>query len=235
MNDALKAEIQNSVLKIDFHRPEAGNSFGEVEAKSLLKIIAAHRKSARALLFRSSHPRLFCAGGDLKAHAKLKTKRAGLDQAKWIRKSFDALSAWPIPKAALVEGDCFGGGMEFLSCFDYRIAAPYVLFGFWQRRIGLSFGWGGFERWSKKISPDVIRSLGYSARVFGSQEALRLGLVHQIGGTNDVESWVRQVMRWSPESATGLAVLDAKNEMRTFESLWWSENHRAVLKKFSGQ
>jgi enoyl-CoA hydratase/carnithine racemase len=214
-------------------KEDAGNSFSVEAAKELEKIIKAHSKTARALVFTSSHPTLFCSGGDLKAHSKLKNKMAGIAQAKAIRKSLKILAEWPIPKIVFVNGDCFGGGMELLSCFDHRIAAPHVLFGFWQRRVALSFGWGGFERWSKRISPDIIKDLGYSARVFGAHEALRLGLIHQIGSESNVAHWLQQILQWSEGSAAALAHLEIKNEPKLFEKLWWAEAHQKVLRHFN--
>jgi enoyl-CoA hydratase/carnithine racemase len=230
MKTGLRFAFDRGMLTISFYRPEAGNSFGIDEAKALTSIISEHKKSARGLLFVSDHSFLFCAGGDLKAHAKLKTKKEGIEQARVIRKAQTLLSEWPIPKAAFVNGDCFGGGMELLSCFDHRVAAPHVMFGFWQRRISLSFGWGGFERWSKKISPDVIRDLGSSARLIGAHEAMRLGLIHEIGNRSAAERWLRESVQWTPESARALSQLDVKNETKLFESLWWNPTHQKILR-----
>jgi enoyl-CoA hydratase/carnithine racemase len=229
---SLTGELKNQILTIKFSRPEAGNSFGILEAKALNQLISANKKSARAVLFFSSHPRFFCAGGDLKAHQKMKAKKEGVAQASEIRKALNALAKWPIPKAAFVNGDCFGGGLELLSCFDFRVAAPHVMFGFWQRRIALTFGWGGFERWSARISADVIKNLGFSARVFGSNEALRVGVVQQIGDLENAHRWLGQVLRWSDDSAVTLSEINTKNEAQRFEKMWWSPDHQKIIKKF---
>jgi enoyl-CoA hydratase/carnithine racemase len=162
----------------------------------------------------------------------MKAKKAGVTQAREIRKTLMALAKWSIPKVAFVSGDCFGGGMELLSCFDHRVAAPHVMFGFWQRRIALSFGWGGYARWSARVSADVIKELGFTARVFGAAEALRLGMIHQIGTMNDVERWLSDSERWNHKSAETLSTVDAINEARLFEKMWWSDDHREIIKKF---
>lgn len=217
----LKFNVVDSVLHIEFTKPESGNSFGLSEAREL----AASKKSNRdvkGVLFYSCHPRIFCSGGDLKHHAVLKDKRTGLAEAKEIRTRLAAFAKWPVPKAAFVSGDCFGGGLELLSCFDFRIAAAHVLFGFWQRRIGLAFGWGGFERWKNIISENEIRSLAHLARVFGAAEALRVGAIHAIGSRKGALNWLTQTARWPSES----------HRLTEFEKLWWGPAHRAALKRF---
>lgn len=231
MASAFFFDFKNDILRILFTRPEAGNSFGIDEAKELQKILKQHEK-AKVLIFKSGHPSIFCGGGDLKAHAKFKDKKQGVEQARAICTILEEFAFWPCPKIAIVNGDCFGGGMELLSCFTHRIASSHVMFGFWQRRVGLSFGWGGYKRWADRISADVIKDLSFTARLFGAHEALRLGIVHEVGGMPEAIRWAENSLRW-PVSERLLSLLEVKNETQFFEQLWWSDDHQAILKKFS--
>lgn len=232
----LTETLDDQILAISFFKPDAGNSFGVEDAEALLKLIKKYSKQKiNGLVWRSKHPTLFCSGGDLKAHLELKDKKDGLAQSRTITKALETLKNWPIPKIALVDGDCFGGGLEVLSCFDHRVCSPNVLFGFWQRRIGLSFGWGGFERWEERVSPDVVKSLALSARVFGASEARRFGFVQEIVPSNKMgqAAWLRAASQFSANSANAIASLGEKSESSLFEKLWWGPAHLNALKKFS--
>lgn len=229
----LKFHVQNQILFVDFFRPQAGNSFGEQDGDALKRILSKMRDDIRGLLWTSPHPALFCSGGDLKNHNHLNTKKDGLKQAEKISRVLSTLAEWPVPKAVFVQGDCYGGGLELLSCFDFRVAAPHVLFGFWQRRIGLSFGWGGFERWSSRISADTLKQLTQSARVFGAAEARRFGVINEIGTVQSTLRWLEETQLWSPESGEAVSSLEKSNEKSLFRGLWWTEAHRSAIRKFS--
>ncbi|MEJ6401622.1 crotonase/enoyl-CoA hydratase family protein [Yoonia sp. 2307UL14-13] len=120
----------------------------------------------------------FCAGGDLgwmrdqmAADAAMRRAAAGS-----IARMLGALNGLPQPVIGRVHGNAFGGGVGMACVCDVAIAADHVKFGLTETRLGLI---------PATIGPYVLARLGeaaarrvfMSSRVFGVDEAVRLGIV----------------------------------------------------------
>lgn len=226
---ALKSDFDGELLRITHDSQLRSNAFTSEDADDLNEILKL--KKVRGLIWQSAHPTIFCSGGDLKTYAGL-SKAQGILLNRKIAKGLYSLASAPFPKVAYVNGDCWGGGLELLSCFDYRACASHALFGFWQRRNALTFGWGGFQRWNSKVSSDQIVQLSLSARIFSAREALRIGIIHQIISDIKALSWLESAATLQRESGGATLKLRPQTEQKLFEQLWFSEEHRASLKKF---
>ncbi|MEL7466106.1 MAG: crotonase/enoyl-CoA hydratase family protein [Pseudomonadota bacterium] len=119
----------------------------------------------------------FCAGGDLgwmreQFEADRETRMA---EARKLAAMLGALNALPQPLIGRVNGQAYGGGMGMMSVCDVAIAADHAKFGFTETRLGLI---------PATISPYVIARMGegvarrvfMSARLFGAEEAVAMGL-----------------------------------------------------------
>ena len=86
-----------------------------------------------------------------------------------------ALNALPQPLIGRVNGPAYGGGMGVMSVCDVCLVADHARFGFTETRLGLV---------PATISPYVLARMGegmarrvfMSARLFGAEEAVSLGL-----------------------------------------------------------
>jgi enoyl-CoA hydratase/carnithine racemase len=142
-----------------------------------------------------------------------------------------------VPTVACVSGDVYGGGIELLSCFDFVFSAPHVRFGLWQRRIGLSYGWGGGKRITQRLGPIKSFQKSVLADTVSAYEALRIGLVDEIVPEFLLEKKTIETLR-QLESLPKLPFEKLKNwnerqEQSVFESLWHGTEHKDALKKFS--
>lgn len=228
----LSAETQ--ILTLTLNRPKNGNSLSLAATEELLKILSEN-SSCRGLVV-TAKGSLFCAGGDLKDYARLKARDEGLQVNSRIADLLHQFSSSPLPKVAIVQGDCFGGGVEFVSAFDCLLARPQVLFGFWQRRIALSFGWGGFERLSLRMSSHNLRKSYLEGKSFAAIEAQYLGLVDElVSEQNEMErarAWIDQVSKWDQVTLSAAHSITSDNERNLFESLWLNSAHQKSLLKF---
>src|SRR5690348_2880138 len=110
----LEIHIENRIARLVLNHESQGNSFGSNEGALLAKVLKD--KTVSALILTGHGSRFFCTGGNLAEQAGT-SRAAALSAQKKIRAALSALSEWPKPSVALVNGDCFGGGTELASCF----------------------------------------------------------------------------------------------------------------------
>lgn len=220
-------------LNIEFLIPATANALSLEAARELQKIRKIYAKSKKPVIVSSHHPRVFCSGGNLSDYKKLKGKAPGLKINREITKILDAFAAWPVPKLAVIEGDVLGGGMEWLARFDFRWSTPNAFFAFWQRRIGLSSGWGGGRAWARKIGEDRLRILLIEGKILSAQEALNKGLVDRVVCAwkihDEAHAWA---VRMNEGVVPRLTQWTAARESMIFSSLWLAPEHVRVLKNW---
>lgn len=135
--------------------------------------------------------RIFCAGGDLGwMRAQFEADRAGrIAEARRLAGMLNVLNTLPKPLVARVQGAAYGGGVGMMAVADCVVAAADARFGLTETRLGII---------PATISPYVIarmgegraRSVFFSARVFGAEEAAALGLVNRIAAPEALDAAV---------------------------------------------
>ncbi|MEM6441221.1 MAG: crotonase/enoyl-CoA hydratase family protein, partial [Pseudomonadota bacterium] len=119
----------------------------------------------------------FCAGGDL-GWMRLQmdaTRVQRMEEAMKFARMLGALNSMDKPLIGRINGQAFGGGIGMMSVCDVAVAAKGAKFGLTEVRLGLI---------PATISPYVVARMGeararrvfFSARLFGAEEAVELGL-----------------------------------------------------------
>lgn len=227
----LKKEIRNHILILTLSDPESRNAFSPPMAEEFFK--ALEESTFNSVLLKAEGP-VFCSGGNLPFYKNLKTKKEGLAHNKRITEILDHFQSLAVPKTCLVEGLCIGGGVELVAAFDKVFAAPQSLFGLWQRRVGLTFGWGGQDRLLKKISAKDLQNWLLEACTHSAYHAKDLGLVDEISISSQIEGkalqWIQDLESRGPLSRKTI-LENADNPKSVFESLWLGEEHKSALGK----
>jgi enoyl-CoA hydratase/carnithine racemase len=131
----------------------------------------------------SGEGRAFCAGLDMASMAggpasDLAARDHGIaNRAQQVAWGWREL---PVPVIAAVTGVAFGGGFQIIAGADIRIAAPDAQFSIREAHWGLVPDMAGVALWRTLARDDVLRELTYTARVFGAEEAARLGFVTRV-------------------------------------------------------
>jgi enoyl-CoA hydratase/carnithine racemase len=226
-----------TVGELVFNDEASRNSFRLETSRELFKMLPQIEKTCDALIFRSAG-RVFCSGGNLKDHAAQGAVKSKLANRE-ITKCLSRLSSLSIPTIAVVEGDALGGGVELLSAFDVVLSVPHAVFGLWQRRLGLSFGWGGGARLVRLSSAGRISRAALESRPMNCYEAQTMGIVDQI-----VSSWsartdgIALALRLAslPKSSVpamknlrAVPPAEARREQVLFEKLWFGPAHKIKL------
>ncbi len=217
-------------LSFVLNDPKSANALTLESVNSLQKKL---RAKSWPLLTVSAEGRVFCSGGPLKELSAHKTKQQGLRYHQQISASLRKLAKYPTWKVAFVSGDCFGGGIEFLSCFDEVYCEPHVLFGFWQNRLGVSYGWGGYERLKTKMPTSFLTSALIEEKVVTAREMQKLGFVTGILSAEAMQEKSIELQKLFSQSDSKKEIMKGleKNEKKLFEKLWWTDEHRNRLQK----
>lgn len=223
------------IIELLFRDPETRNSLSAETASELSKILKASQR-ADALLLRAEG-RVFCSGGNLKDQVRM-GKVASQKANRAIASVLGRLHDLEIPTLALVEGDVFGGGIEFISAFDLVFVTPHVHLAFWQRKMGLTYGWGGGARIAGRVGAKMASRLGIEMKSLTGREAFERGLVDRV-----VPPWsartdsLAEVLRLAslPRRSVGAfkRARNIKHEQREFEQLWFGSDHRERLQHFN--
>lgn len=233
----LKYSFLNEICYIAIDNAEAGQSFGATEAADFSKLVKSKNfKTCIGLVWMSADEGLFCSGGNLKLY-KAQTQRAqGIKTNRFITSALKLLSELEILTVAVVDGDAFGGGVELLGCFDFVLSTPRSFFGLWQRRIGLTFGWGGGARLEKRLGLKRLVQYALLAQTFSAYEACDLGLVDAILPKTTIKERALSLIQASNKRPKGpfktIKIWTAVKEQALFEKLWFNKDHRNVLKRF---
>ncbi len=230
MSSLVRSHRHGRSLQLTLDDASSKNALSLAAAREVRDIIL--KKDFESLLLLGAG-RVFCSGGQLADYAQMTDANQGRAVNDEIREILAELSVLDRPTIACVGGDAFGGGVELLSCFDVVIAAPHVMFSLWQRKIGLSFGWGGGGRIEKRIGPSQLRRLSLTTQSVSSREALALGLVDLVvQEPRLLETAVALAARMAALPHEPFAILknfEASTEANSFNSIWWNESHRKNL------
>jgi enoyl-CoA hydratase len=177
------------------NRPHKRNSLNYQAWQRIVE--ATHELDAdpdvRVIIMRGVTPEAFISGADI---SEFPSHRANADQARKYRSApGDATSALmnsPKPVIAMIAGICIGGGLQVALCCDIRIAARGTKFGIPAARLGLAYPLEGVLSLAQIAGPANARDILMSARIFDAEEALHMGLIHQLVEPTELESAVRR-------------------------------------------
>jgi len=180
----VRVEIDGAVATLSISRPDQANSLTTAAKEALLASLegVANDEAIRAVVLTGSG-RAFCAGQDLAEHATaLATNRSHAFDTVGEHYSpiVESLSTMPKPGIAAINGTCAGAGIGIALACDLRIAASGVKFAPAFTGIGLTADSG--------LSATLPRAIGWSramgllllGTVIDADEALRIGLVHEV-------------------------------------------------------
>jgi 3-hydroxyacyl-CoA dehydrogenase/enoyl-CoA hydratase/3-hydroxybutyryl-CoA epimerase len=175
----------DGICILTFDRPESGaNIFDVSTMQNLREHVEAIEKdsSIKGLIVTSAKKSIFIAGADLKTllkQAQTGELRAFITEGQNV---FNRLAALKIPTVALIHGACAGGGYEITLSCDYRIASndPATKIGLPETTLGLVPAWGGATRLPRLVGADVAAEVILKGKLYGAEEALKLGLVDEV-------------------------------------------------------
>ncbi len=170
------------VATVTLNRPEVGNAYNEAVLDGMIAGLTrlAADPSVRCLVIRGAGKH-FQAGADIRWLNQVARYPAqeNFDASMATTRAMQLLNEFPKPTIALVHGACFGGGVGIVCCVDVAFATPDAIFGITEVRVGVA---------PTPISTHMVNAIGLrhtrryalTGERFDANEALRIGLVHEV-------------------------------------------------------
>ena len=205
-NNLIVEHKTNGVVSLTINRPDVGNAFDDALIKALLDALVELEKTDIRLLILQSAGKHFSAGADLNwmQNARHLSREENLEDAQQLAELMHRLYLFPAPTLVLVQGGAYGGALGLVAACDTAICSDNARFCLSEVKIGLI---------PATISPYVIEAIGarqarryfLSAEVINAEQALNIGLVHELCPANELaqktEVFTQQILANSPAAA----------------------------------
>jgi len=189
----IETRVDGLTACINMMPPEG--QFTLLDVPTLKELIASMRKlqdSPAKVIRISGHGGCFAVGADLKT---LHTY-TGFD-AKWFSRLgntlFGLMRTCPQIIVAEIDGFCMGGGMDFASAADFRIATKASKFAHPGTKLGIITGFGGTQSVTRQMKG------GYASRFFLTGNAFESDFIFESGFLNHVAENREEMERYSDE------------------------------------
>jgi enoyl-CoA hydratase len=177
-----------------FNNPERHNavSLDMWAATSRLLDDYAGDDDVRVVVLTGAGGKAFVSGADI---SKFESERATLEATRHynatVEKAYRGIQEFPKPTIAMIRGYCIGGGLGLAVCCDLRICAENSRFAVPAAKLGLGYSYAGLRRLVDIVGPAFAREIFFTARQFGTEEALQMGLVNRVVPEAELERYVQ--------------------------------------------
>jgi len=179
--------IENDIAFVTLNRPEKRNALDMVMFKTIDKISRELKRDRKIrVVIVQGNGEDFCSGLDIKSVLSQKSSVMTL-LAKWLpghanlaqRVSYNWRKI-PVPVIMVMQGRCWGGGLQIALGADFRFATPTASFSIMEGKWGLIPDMGGNLVLRELVTKDVGLRLAMSAEVISAQTAVEYGLISQV-------------------------------------------------------
>ena len=181
---------------ITFNNPARRNAISYEMRVALVKILTEFQRDddVRVVVMKGAGDKAFVSGSDI---SEFKERRATPEQAEEYRKASEdvdvAFEALEKPLIAMIQGACLGAGLGTALKADLRVSTSDAQFGIPAARLGLVYNYPGLKRVVDIIGPARAMEMLFTARRLSADEAVQIGLVHEMTSADRLESRVREL------------------------------------------
>lgn len=209
-------EVEGRVATVRIDRPERRNAMTVAMWRRLADVFGELAADARVrVVILTGAGGTFCAGADVSELASDPDRLVGHAVA-----AERAVSAFPKPAIAMIEGDCIGGGCELAIACDVRVAGAGARFGVTPARLGMVYPAPSVRAMVALLGPSATKYLLYSGELIDAAHALRIGLVDDIAPPGELGARVRAL-------AAGMAARSSLTQRAAKETIAASSDAEA--------
>ena len=189
------AEVNDGIGWITFNAPEKRNAMSLDMWQGLGEILSKlqEEKSLRVLILKGAGDAAFVSGADI---SEFEDKRSSQRDRDAYEAAFDdaldKLANFATPVVAMIRGYCIGGGLAIALNTDIRIATEQSKFGIPAAKLGLGYGFEAVKTLESIVGPSHAKDILFTARFLEAKEALSIGLVNFMVGSELLEQTVNE-------------------------------------------
>jgi enoyl-CoA hydratase/carnithine racemase len=226
----LTVEKRGAVGWIVFDSPAKRNAINGAMWRAIPPAMARFDADSevRCIAFRGAGTEAFAAGADISEFEKNRAERSSvaaydglLDQV------LHAIQDSRKPSLAMIHGFCMGGGVEVALACDLRYCGGSAQFGIPAAKLGLAYNVEGHKRLIETVGHARAREIMFLGRRYTAEEAVRIGLVHQVFADPLLESETGKILAALCENAP-LSIANTKTIIEEFVKSAGAPDHAAM-------
>ncbi len=196
MNDILLRERDGGTVLLTLNRPDKLNALNEALVRALGDAIGEldADSSVRVVILTGAGEKAFVAGADIEAMSTM-TPSAAKAFADLGHAIGERMERAHFPVLGAINGFALGGGCELALACDFLYASERARFGQPEVNLAVIPGFGGTQRLARRVGIGRARELCYTGDMIDAATALRIGLVNQVVGADELLPRVREVAK----------------------------------------
>jgi len=177
----IQVTYHSGVATITLNRPDKRNAISFELIDDLLRGLDEVVKSDALVVILTGNGRAFCSGMDLENLKELigRSPEENLKDSETMVRLFRSLYEFPRVTIAAVNGAAIAGGTGLALLCDFTLAVPETKFGYTEVRIGFVPAIVSTFL-LRQVGEKQARDLLLTGRIFGAEEAFRMGLISEI-------------------------------------------------------
>lgn len=227
-------EQRDDVAWLTMNRPRVRNALSREHVAAIREGVerASAADEIRVIVLAGSDP-VFCAGADVNQYREASEREQVMADGALLYDLLDYMLSSPKPIIARVQKAAFGGAVGLIAACDLAVAAEGTRFALSEARLGLVPAVISHAVLDS-LGPRATRSIMLKPAPFDAEEALRLGLIHQIAPEDElhdvIDHWVSEIRAGAPG-----ALADVKRLLRTMTHQRPSpEEQRSMILSLAG-
>jgi enoyl-CoA hydratase/carnithine racemase len=194
----LQVEKRGAVGWIVFDQPQRRNAINGAMWRGIPPAMARFSEDpeVRCVAFRGAGSEAFSAGADISEFEANRSRSDAVGEYDdLLDRVLHSIQGSLKPSVAMIYGYCLGGGLEIALACDLRYCAASAQFGIPAAKLGLAYNIEGHKRLLETVGHARTREIMFLGRRYNAEEALAMGLVHQILPTEALENFVGEVLQ----------------------------------------
>jgi enoyl-CoA hydratase/carnithine racemase len=185
----LAVSVADGVATVELRRPDKHNaiSYTMWQAFARLLPVLGAADDVAVVVLRGTAGGPFSAGADIAEFRTMRADPAGAQRyGEAVAAGEHAIVTCPKPTIAAVEGFAIGGGTQLAVACDLRVCAQDSRFGVTPAKLGIVYALPSTARLVEVVGAAWARWILLTAELLDAEQALRIGLVHEVVPTGEV-------------------------------------------------
>ena len=194
--DTLNVSVEARIGHIEVDRPHRMNTISGELLDELADAIDRldGDDGVRAILLSGAGDRAFSAGADVQSMAAGGADPiTAVELSRHGQQTFGKLEDSDKPVLAAIDGYCLGGGMEFATAADIRIASERSELGQPEHNLGLLPGWGGTQRLARIVGEGRAKEIIFTAERYDAETLAEYGFINEVVSSDEIDERAREL------------------------------------------